>query len=46
MDYTLRYLPIAKQNGIAPEDYLRCLFEKAPDAPCIKMRTAIKAIDW
>ena len=22
----------AKQNGIAPEDYLRCLFEKAPYA--------------
>ena len=21
-----------KQNGIAPEDYLRCLFEKAPYA--------------
>lgn len=23
---------MANQNGIAPEDYLRCLFEKAPFA--------------
>ena len=28
----LSLIETAKQNGIAPEDYLRCLFEKAPYA--------------
>ena len=28
----LAIIETAKQNGIAPEDYLRCLFEKAPYA--------------
>lgn len=28
--FILSLIETAKQNGIAPEDYLRCLFEKAP----------------
>ena len=30
--FILSLIETAKQNGIAPEDYLRCLFEKAPYA--------------
>lgn len=32
MDNLHSWLLEKKQNGIAPEDYLRCLFEKAPYA--------------
>ncbi|WP_338370278.1 transposase domain-containing protein [Treponema bryantii] len=28
--FILSLIETAKQNGIAPEDYFRCLFEKAP----------------
>ena len=30
--FILSLIESAKQNGIAPEDYLRCLFEKVPYA--------------